>query len=257
MTRIRLGIAFLVAILATPAAFAAPVLAARTNLLPDLQMAPLFSVQLSTTGGGNRRLRFGTIVYNVGDGPMEVRARKRVGNELKHVEQWLTRSDGSRHGVLKPDARVFYSGDGHDHFHISRFITARLKPLPGNPAGGERRGRKIGFCLVDTLRMEANIPPNATPVPAYFGCGDIHSQHVRMGISVGWGDVYGPYLAFQAVDVTNLPAGSYRLCATVNSKSLWTEKGNNHANNSYWMDIELDVAGDTVSVTDAGATSCP
>lgn len=258
MIRLRLGIAVIVAMLATPIAFASPVAAARTDLLPDLQMAPLYGIQLSTTAAGYRRLRFGTTVYNVGDGPIEVRGGNRVGNEMTLVEQWIKRSDGTGHGVLKPDARIFYSGDGHDHFHIRRFITAKLKSLPGNLGGvKERRGRKIGFCLVDGLKMKTDIPPNATGLPAYFGCGDIYSQHIQMGISVGWGDFYGPYLAFQTVDVTNLPRGSYRLCVTVNPKSIWEERGGNNANNSYWVDIELDVAGDNVSVTDAGATPCP
>ena len=35
-----------------------------------------------------------------------------------------------------------------------------------------------------------------------------------MGISVGWGDEYEYYLAWQWVDITNVPAGTYTVRAT-------------------------------------------
>ena len=77
-----------------------------------------------------------------------------------------------------------------------------------------------------------------------------------MGISLGWGDTYTPNLAFQAIDVTDLPVGSYRLCATVNANSMWTEKADNHANNSYWMDLEIDAANNQLTPTSSGTTPC-
>jgi hypothetical protein len=259
VTRLRIAIALLAAVIATPAAFAAPVFAGPVNpdLLPDLQMAPLFNLYVSTTPGGSKRLRFGTLVNNVGDGAIEVRGKRRVGNEMTRVVQYVYRGDGTGHAILKPNATLHYSGDGHDHFHIERFIRTTLKPMPGNPASiKERRGRKLGFCLVDTLKLYTNVPPNATANPAYFGCGNSTSQHVRMGISVGWGDVYTPELAFQAIDVTNLPAGAYKICATVNPAGLWTEKGSNSANNSYWLELNLDAANNQVSTTGSGDTPC-
>jgi hypothetical protein len=259
VTRLRITIALLAAVIATPATFAAPVFAGPANpdLLPDLQMAPLFNLYMSTTTAGRKRLRFGTLVNNVGDGAIEVRGKRRVGKEMTRVVQFVYRGDGTGHGILKPNATLHYSGDGHDHFHIERFIRTTLKPMPGNPVGSKvRRGRKIGFCLVDTVRMFNNVPPNATSNPAYFGCGNSRSQHVQMGISVGWGDVYTPELAFQAIDVTGLPAGAYKICATVNPAGLWTEKASNSANNSYWLELNMDAANDEVEVTGSGDTPC-
>ena len=101
-----------------------------------------------------------------------------------------------------------------------------------------------------------NVPPNATSNPAYFGCGNSSSQNVRIGISVGWGDVYTPELAFQAIDASGLPAGAYKICATVNPSGLWNEKGSHSANNSYWMEVTLDAANNDVSVTGSGDTPC-
>lgn len=259
MTRLRMAVALLAAMMAMPAAFATPVFAGSANpdLLPDLQMAPLFDLYVSTTQAGRKRLRFGTLVNNVGDGAIEVRGKKRHGDEMTRVVQFVYRGDGTGHAILKPNARLHYSGDGHDHFHIERFIRTTLKSMPGNPsASRERRGRKIGFCLVDTVQMQTNVPPNSTSNRAYFGCGNSSSQFVKMGISVGWGDVYRPELAFQAIDVTGLPAGAYKICATVNPSGIWTEKGSNSANNSYWMELSLDAANDQVAVTGSGDTPC-
>ncbi len=72
--RVRAGIALAVAMLLSPTAFASPVFAA-TDLLPDMKMAPIYSIQLATGDHGRKKLRFGTIAFNVGDGPMEVRGR--------------------------------------------------------------------------------------------------------------------------------------------------------------------------------------
>jgi hypothetical protein len=193
-------------------------------------------------------------VYNAGDGPLEVRARDAANGEMGRVLQAIKRSDDTWRKVLKPDARVFYAGDGHDHWHIARFNRAKLTALPGTPAT-ELRLRKIGFCLVDSFTM-TEPPPNTPPQRAYTGCGVEQSTNVKMGISVGWGDIYGPETKFQEIDVTGLPAGDYRLCTTTNLKGMWTEKGDNADNNSSWVDLALDVAHNDVTVTGDGETPC-
>jgi hypothetical protein len=172
----------------------------------------------------------------------------------------IRNADGTYRRIRKYNAAVFYSGDGHDHFHIRRFIIVRLKPAPDNPYQmEERRLRKIGFCLVDSVRLTTNPPPNPAPVPGYFGCGTSSSTFVKMGISVGWGDVYSPNQAFQDIDVSGLPAGKYRLCATVNPFGLWNEKAKNYANNTKWTDVELDFAlplADQLKVIGSGDGPC-
>ena len=214
------------------------------DLVPDLEMAPIFDLEVRTTASGHKKLRFGTTVYNVGDGPIEVRSRNPSGGVMQRVVQAIKRSDGTWHRILKPDAEVFYSGDGHDHYHVARFNRVTLTPLPGTPTSAERRVRKIGFCLVDT-HMMPSPPPNTPAVRAYAGCGTKASASVTMGISVGWGDVYSADTRFQSIDVTGLPAGAYRICATANPRGIWTEKSGNFSNNSSWIDIELDVANNT------------
>jgi len=162
-------------------------------------------------------------VFNVGDGPIEVRGRARKGDEMTRIRQWIYRSDGTSRGVLKPDAEIFYARDGHDHFHVARFIVVRLRPNPGTVASD---------------------------------CGWQQSCRVTLGVSVGWGDYYPPEFTFQSIDASGLPQGSYRICATVNPKGIWTEKNNNFANNSYWMDLDLNVASNQLTVTGTGETAC-
>jgi hypothetical protein len=250
LRRLRFLITALAAALATSGLFAATTLAAGSDLLPDLRMGAIFQIQLDTWANGRVMLRFGTVVYNDGEGAMEVRGSDRDGNVMRNVRQWIYSSDGTSRGITK-DVRVFYAGDGHTHWHVNKYVVTKLKPLPGTPVTGDRRIRKIGFCLVDSVRQT----PEA-PTPHYLGCGNKSSTSVKVGTDVGWGDVYAPSTKYQAIDVTTAPVGSYRLCATVNSNFVWTEKDNNFTNNQAWLDIDLDVPNNSVSIINSGQTAC-
>lgn len=234
-----------------------------TDLLPDLRMAKLYDVQIRKSATGRKKLRFGTIVYNVGDGPLEVRGRARAGSEMGEVYQWIADDLGGGREDLNPAARMFYSGDGHNHWHVQGFIQVQLW-LKGSPSTVKKL-KKIGFCLVDLRRYSAP-PPNTPSVRAYpgVGCGVQSTQTIGpptrtkgMGISVGWGDDYGPQLTHQAIDITGMPKGTYRLCATANSGWLWAEKGDNHVNNYFWYDLSLNPAKSRFTILKKGRTACP
>ncbi len=250
-----LGAAMAIAIL--PAA-APPALGA-TGLLPDLQMAAPYNIQVQTGTNGRRLLRFGTMAWNVGDGPLEIRTRDRDGTRMMRVFQ-IVHTGGRVLWQRVPEASAFYSGDGHNHWHIGRFIDVTLTPqADATTPTDQRRLRKIGFCLVDVVRAPAALrPPNSVAKRGYWvdGCGKRSSTRLRVGISVGWGDDYRPFFTHQQINVTNLPAGVYRLCATVNPQGLWREKGANASNNSYWYDLNLDAAAATVSPVAHGGGPC-
>lgn len=231
--------------------------------LPDLRMAKLYDVQIKTSSTGRKKLRFGTIVYNVGDGPIEVRGRARAGSEMGEVYQWIADDLGGGREVLNPAARMFYSGDGHNHWHVQGFINVQLwrKSSPNTV----HKLRKIGFCLVD-LRSYSPPPPNTPPHRVYpaDGCGVQSTQTIGpptsekgMGISVGWGDDYQPLFTYQAIDITGLPKGTYRLCATANADWLWAEKADNHVNNYFWYDLSLNPARNRFTILNKGRTACP
>src|SRR5918994_5836890 len=229
------------------------------ELLPELMMAAPYNVKVQVKPNGKRLLRFGTIVWNVGEGPLEVRANTRVGNTMTRVVQRVRSADGPVTTVI-PGMTATYSGDGHNHWHVSRFIDIALAPHPGSTATTEpRKLRKIGFCLVDLVRAPAALRPANSAAERGFlvsGCGTRDSKSLRFGISVGWGDDYRPFFTHQLINVTGLPDGAYRLCATVNPEGVWRETGAMAANNSYWFDLNLQVAAATVTPIAHGLGPC-
>jgi hypothetical protein len=72
---------------------------------------------------------------------------------------------------------------------------------------------------------------------------------------VGYSDTYGANIAFQWIDVTNVPDGNYRLQETYDPAHWLSEKVDEHGepsrvNNTTWVDIAL--AGTQVHVVDSG-----
>ncbi len=145
-----------------------------------------------------------------------------------------TRAGGERE-YIPPGATAFYAGDGHDHWHISTFVVISLFPTSDLATADDTHGptyyqrglRKIGFCLTDLVRAPSSLRPANSAQRIRFpvsGCGLAGSTNVRMGISVGYGDDYKPFFNHQSVDITGLPVGAYRLCATVNSNGMWLEE---------------------------------
>ena len=252
-------VAAILAVATLPAALPGAASAA-AELLPDLQMAAPYSIQIQVRTNGTKLLRFGTIAWNVGEGPLEVRARDRVGTRMTTVAQRVKTADGGFVGYVVPGMTAFYSGDGHNHWHIERFIDVSLGPPPGATVTTEpRRLRKIGFCLVDILRAPASLrPPNSRLKRGFWvdGCGTKTSTKLRVGISVGWGDDYRPFFTYQHINVTTLPAGNYRLCATVNPAGVWREGGAIATNNSYWYDLDINPAAATVTPVAHALGSC-
>ena len=229
------------------------------DLLPDIKMAPIYDVSLKYTQGGKVRLRFGSTIWNIGQGPLEARGTGRQKRKMTQIRQVIHATNGTTRLVTPPGVTGFYAGDGHNHWHVSRFVTATLFPAAsGSPSPDTVRSlHKIGFCLTDSVRVPSEVaPPNAAPRRAYpyTGCGTRKSQKFKMGISVGWADVYPATIAYQWVDVTRLPAGDYRLCTTPNPEGAWLEA--DYANNSAWIDLRLNVGTKQVTILGQGDTSC-
>jgi hypothetical protein len=238
----------------------APPVAAATDRLPDLKMAPIYDVYLQRHNG-KVRLRFGSNVWNIGQGPLEARGTHRVKRRMTEIRQVIYATDGSTHSVTPPDVIGFFAGDGHGHWHLSDFVLATLYPITPEPVPPAltdvRRLRKIGFCLVDSTRMPVDVrPPNSATHRAYHvsGCGTRDSQRFKMGISVGWADVYPASIAYQWIDVTGVAAGDYRLCATPNPAGAWREVS--LTNNSAWIDLHLDLATNQLTILGQGEAEC-
>jgi hypothetical protein len=178
---------------------------------------------------------------------------------MLNPSQWIKQSDGSMRKVDLPEVNLFYSGDGHDHFHIQGFNFARLTPVnvPGRVKESERYLRKIGFCLFDVLQVDkADRPANSVRRSKYYDCGSRDSKTVRMGISVGYQDDYRPFIARQSIVVQGMRPGTYELCVTTNSKRQFIEKPESFDNNSYRMLLRINVNKNLLEVLEEGHVPC-
>jgi hypothetical protein len=171
--------------------------------LPDLVQRPPLRVVLH-----NGRLAFTAQIDNVGDGPLEIVARRATGMRADQVV------------YLRGGGKLVYPGVGrlryvrssdHEHWHLLGFERYELW------RGGRLlvRDRKTGFCLYDRLSV---VGVRRTPPRYLRECGKNRPRAaiVREGISPGHADAYDPWLEGQSLDVHGLPPGIYTLVQRVN-----------------------------------------
>lgn len=224
--------------------------------LPDFRMAHLQDLKIREASDGRRLLRFTAIMVNVGAGPFEAHGqRPDTDTPTMTVTQRIYNAAGGYRDTRTP-ATMFFSGDGHDHWHIEDLQRYRLRGLDGQTPGSVRSGAKQGFCVQDFYGWNGTLPgaPERAEYRANHMCGEIAEQEalkVPMGLSVGWSDVYGYYLPKQYVDITGLPSGRYRLYAVANWRGDF-EESREH-NNYTWTKIAL--RGNKVRVLKEGPSA--
>jgi hypothetical protein len=230
------------------AGFTAAPAQAATDLLPDLRMRTPSNFYIENVGG-EKRLRFETIVWNGGSGRFDVRmVRPNTSTSRMTVRQRVYRSDGSYYGFDVNGTHGFYAGDGHDHWHVwklQKFAIRTYNP-DGAVTGPEiREGRKTGFCFFDNVRVNASLP-GAPSSPQYGNtvCGRRNSTFVNEGLAVGWGDRYSANTAYQWIVINNLPDGKYRVQVIADPKNWFREKV--ETNNS--ASAYLQITGNTVKM---------
>ncbi len=219
----------------------------RTTRVPDLGMAPLTDFQIDTTTvTGKRLLRFTAEIVNVGTGPFELRGRRSATTDTEmSVRQRIINADGTR-SMLPTGASMVYAGDGHDHWHVKDLERYTIHPVDSDTELG--RGAKAGFCFSDNAAYRLTLP-RAPQSSAYQSCGGPDSLRVTMGLSVGWGDVYGWYLAWQWIDVSGLAPGDYIVRARADPQAMFTEA--NTSNNTTWTKVRI-AATNAVTVLEQG-----
>jgi hypothetical protein len=199
--------------------------------LPDLRMDRLTDLSIETTGDGRKLLRFTTVIVNVGTGPFELHGSRTAGDPTMGVDQRVHDSAGGSRDVGTA-ASMYYSGDGHDHWHVRDLETYELSRWDG-PVGS---GAKHGFCFRDDVPFRTSLP-FAPTFPVYRGCGGAGDTTVEAGLSVGWGDRYAATLVDQYIDVTDVGPGSYRLTATADAEDWFLESDD--GNNDTWVDLRI------------------
>jgi hypothetical protein len=224
---------------------AAPALAA-TDKLPDLKVAKMADFSIQRTASGRRLLRFSGMMLNVGRGPFEIRGRRASTKKPWIIDQIVYRTGGTKRRV-PTTATMKYAGDGHNHWHVRRMLSYHLWSTHGTS-----RDAKIGFCFFDTNRRNTTLP-GAPKFRKYqqSGCGKRGSLHTTNGISVGWGDLYPAKFAYQWIDITGLPAGTYTIRASVDLYGKFLES--NEANNCTWAKVSFKATGKKVKVVSTGS----
>jgi len=210
-------------------------------LLPDIGMAPLADFSVQKRPKGERWLRFSATIVNVGAGPFQAFGHTNVGGELSVDQQFRTSSGGI---VSHPtNARMYFSGDGHNHWHVRDLEQYVLESQNG---ATRLYGEKHGFCFWDNVRYSPSLPDY--PLYAVYtgsnSCVTRGDGTVLMGLSIGWGDRYPATITDQYINITNLPAGEYTVTATADW-AHWFEESNG-ANNSTTARIRISKNGVTV-----------
>ena len=171
------------------------------DLLPNLtpKTASEISIVLDPANG-HTLLRFAAINQNLGAGPLDVHAGG-VDGTGQQVFQRIYRTDGTWHDEL---AGTMTYHPQHNHFHVNNFEVYTLKPAGEGTVTG-KTSEKTSFCLEDTTPIDLRLP-GAPQNAVYTTCNpDVQ------GISVGWGDRYGPTLPGQSIDITGDAEGDYDL----------------------------------------------
>lgn len=210
-----------------------------TLLLPDLVMVPPSDFRIEFTGDGRKLLRFSTIAANIGAGPFQaigydpVDGRAAVG-EILSVKQQIKRSDGSWVDRATT-AKMQWSGDGHNHWHITGYQTFKLMTLGATTL---KLAAKTGFCAFDSYLYGSTRPAFYTWEKT---CKTRTDGTVFMGHSRKWGDIYRSTIAFQWIDITGLPSGDYLLRVIVDPPygKPGQFRESNEYNNRAWAKIRI------------------
>ena len=238
----------LAAVAAGPAAQSARAAVPAASLLPDLAMLAPTEFRLETGPGGERLLRFTTMIVNIGRGVLqmygydETDGMADIGDTLA-VRQQIRQPDGS-FVERQTTAKMTWSGDGHDHWHVMDYQRFWLQSLASKTVGA---GYKTGFCSFDS-RVYTSTKPAYYTWGRYACRTNPTSGRVLMGITRFWGDVYKSDIAFQWIDISGLPNGDYllRVVADPELSTGGRFLESNETNNRAWAKIRIRATGVSV-----------
>lgn len=204
-------------------------------LLPDFAPAPPEDIHTKRIGT-SWTVEFSSALVNVGDGDFHATAVRNLGDAWT-VTQDIEHADGGASHVPS-DARPVWGGDGHEHWHVERYVTYHLRALDerGRETGRARTDHKVGFCIYDFERSDLDLGPEEA-VYEREGCGSEDSNRLVMGLSPGWVDYYHWNLPGQSIPVDGLADGDYRIDAVADEQGVFREETTD--NNRTWVEFAL------------------
>ncbi len=160
---------------------------------PDLQTLPPTDLRFDSAtidGTTHRVLRFSNVVWNAGQGPMDLRGVSSTTTKRTKVYQRIYDTSGS---YVSQNVGEFTFHPEHNHFHFEGFSDFELWTkgtwdtwlASDRPQGTPYKvSPKNTSCVMDTYMVRRLT--NTQSDPAYDSiCGTS-----RQGLSVGWGDLY-------------------------------------------------------------------
>lgn len=237
-----LSILLIMSVLLTNSSYAASP-SSTQNVLPDLRpvMDDLLNYDLvKDPNTGQILLRFGGSIGNYSDGPLEIVGKRTIvdpNNNEMPAYQRIYKTDGTFNDVLV--GTLIYHPE-HHHFHFQSAMQYDLLDQKNTIITSQKQS----FCLADVSIVDSTLPYFSN-VPVYNRCyHDPSATFVKMGISVGWDDIYDKSLVGQAMDVTDLmqkPKQTYYLKETTNPQKSLIEKNKKPQEISIPVEIGIGV----------------
>jgi len=235
----------------------AAVAAGPSDQLPDLVMARPQDIRLKVTGG-QKILQFSTIIVNAGVGPLEVHGTRITDCpnppcDKMTTEQFIRRTDGTWRHVPSAAEQRFAPDVNHYHWHVIDMERYELFPMDAPFSDGPVTGHKYGYCFFDGEHRRPRLARSPkVPHYSFWDCGKPDSQSTRVGLPVGWGDIY-PYNFYgQGIDVSNVPDGDYLICIGADPFDYFLETDN--TNNQAWA--KVSISGATIHIGLHGRSAC-
>jgi hypothetical protein len=216
---------------------------AHSFLCPNLRIGPPSDLYLDHAGG-RALLRATSDVRSRGSGPMELRGT-RNGWRTMRTRQRIYRAGGGHvdvpsHATLRfTDVGYQWGGFFWKVHQLARFELRRATPS-GKLGPVLRTSPKLNYCLRDLFRTR--VGHRSPPSRHYPGCNqNPYQDHVTLGTSVGWSDIYPAEYDKQWIDVSGL-RGCFAFQMTVDPKELLIES--NEKDNTSQRLVRLPFTGD-------------
>ena len=212
-----------------------PCIGAGANRLrcPDLVMRRPWGMYTDkSTKRGRTLLRAGNAIDSVGAGPAELLGT-RIGPRFMRTRQRIYLRSGGRIGVAT-GGRLQFKLAHLNRFWWKFYNAARFElwrvDADGRRTRLVRTGPKVAYCLRDLVHTRPSLA-RSPAVAHYPACSNnSRAQHVTLGTSVGWSDVYPPAYPEQWIDVTGLRGCfAYAHIADPNNRIYESDEDNNEA----------------------------
>lgn len=201
---------------------------------------------------GRRHLRLGNEIVNIHSGPLDLRPRaqdcdgngdrtddrttyQRIYRD-RNGDGYFTRDTDTAFRTVRAGCMHFHPA--HDHWHFDDFALYALRAYRADGSIGSviRSSGKVSYCVGDNYRRFGWLA--GSPARGYYGRPATGCKRDDvMGLSTGWGDLYGALTPGQFIDITNVRDGVYCLVSRADPLNKIVER--NERNNRQRIRIRL------------------